>query len=228
VADPSVPEAFDPDDRVALFCVSMAMAANDVEYAIRQAVAANPEGANDEDRMRSRFSQKVRLTNGFLFEGVHALKRWRQHEPAVAALLRELPAESAKELSMVCSLEQKIGPKTLSGVRQHTFHYPHPDPGKVPDSTETLAAVIESADDVPLRVNIGDRREHTFLFADPIAAGMALSEHDSEKLLEVQGAIRDGAIAFVQIARAIFLAFCEQRGYELEVSDSASASEPAP
>lgn len=204
------------------------MAANDVEYAIRQAVAANPDGADDEDRMQNRFSQKVRLTYGFLFEGVHALKGWRQHEPAVAALLRELPAESANQLSMVCSLEQKIGSKTLSAVRHHTFHYPHPDPSKVPDSTEMLATVIESADDVPLRVNIGERREHTFLFADPIAAGMALSEHDSEKLLEAQEAVRDGAIAFVQVARAIFLAFCEKRGYKLEVRDSGSASEPEP
>lgn len=228
MADAFVPEVFPPDDRVALFCVSIAMAANDVEYAIRQAVAANPDGADDEDRVRTRFSQKVRLANGFLFEGVHALKRWRQHEPAVAVLLRELPNEPAKQLTMVCSLEQKIGPKTLSGVRQHTFHYPHPDPGKAPDSTNTLAAVVESANDILVRVNIGERREHAFLFADPIAAGMALQEHDSEKLVEAQGAIRDGCIAFVQLAKAIFVAFCEQRGYELEVSDSDAPAESAP
>src|SRR5262249_21540871 len=45
MADLSVSEVFTPDDRVALFCVSMAMAANDVEYAFRQALLANPEGA---------------------------------------------------------------------------------------------------------------------------------------------------------------------------------------
>ena len=48
----NVPDTFPPSNRVALFVVSMAMAANDIEYAIRQAVDANPEGASDEDRER--------------------------------------------------------------------------------------------------------------------------------------------------------------------------------
>jgi hypothetical protein len=99
VADLTVPDVFQPDDHVALFCVSMAMAANDVEYAIRQAILANPDGASDEDRTRLRFNYKVRLTYGFLFEGIDALKGWRQQEPDVAKLLRELPEDGAKLLS---------------------------------------------------------------------------------------------------------------------------------
>jgi hypothetical protein len=126
----SVPEVFAPDDQVALFCVSMAMAANDVEYAIRQAILANPDGASEEERERLRFSQKVRLTYGFLFEGIDALKAWRQQEPAVAKLLRDLPKDGAKLLKKVCGLEQQIGAATIAHVRHNTFHYPHPDPGR--------------------------------------------------------------------------------------------------
>jgi len=101
----------------------MAMAANDVEYAVRQAIAANEEGASDEDRRRRRFYFKVRVANGFLFEGIDALKGWRQYEVAVAKLLRELPDDGAKLLAKVCGLEQQIGPKTLAHVRQNTLHY---------------------------------------------------------------------------------------------------------
>src|SRR3954453_14002388 len=83
MADLTVPDVFPPDDPVAQFCVAMAMAANDVEQAIREAIGANPDGATDEDRERLRFSHKVRLTYGFLFEGIDALKGWRQGEPEV-------------------------------------------------------------------------------------------------------------------------------------------------
>lgn len=207
----SVQKGFKPDDRVALFVMSMAMAANDIENSIHQAVYANPDGASEEDRQLGRFSQKVRLTNGFLFEGIDALKAWRQHEPDVAKLLRGLPPDGAKALSTVCGLEQRIGPKALSTVRQGTFHYPHPDPGKSPDSTVGLAAVVAEADNVEVSIHVGG--QHTFPFADQIAAGLALSAHDDEG--KAQEKIRDGAVAFVHLARFVFMAFCKQRGIRI-------------
>lgn len=214
VTDLTIPEVFAPDDRVALFCVSMAMAANDVEYAIRQTILANPDGASDEERARLRFNYKVRLTYGFLFEGIDALKGWRQQEPAVAKLLRELPKDGAKLLTKVFGLEQRIGPQTIAHVRQNTFHYPHPEPSKPPDWMDELAEVVGELDDVPATVAMSNDAEHTFPFADSIALLMALRRHDNDaQTLQV----RDGAIAFVTLARHIHSHFCKQRGVEFEL-----------
>jgi len=215
VTDPIVPDCFPPDDRVALFVVSMAMAGNDVEYALRQVVLANPEGASDEDRARNRFSQKVRLTYGFLFEGIDALKAWAKDEPDVVKLLRALPPDGAALLKQVRGLEQQIGPDAIAHVRHHTFHYPHPDPAKNPDSTAELAEVIATADDVIARVDARSDGEHTFPFADQIAVGLSLSRHDD---IEVQGAkVPTGAVAFVHLVRHIHLRYCNERGITSEV-----------
>lgn len=212
----SVPEVFAPDDQVALFCVSMAMAANDVEYAIRQAILANPEGASDEERERLRFSHKVRLTYGFLFEGIDALKAWRQQEPAVAKLLRELPEDGATLLKKVCGLEQQIGTETIAHVRHNTFHYPHPDPGKAEKSksqVNELGEIIAGLDDRPATVAMSEEAHHTFPFADQVALRMALLRHDED----AQGPVRDGAVAFVNLVRHIHKRFCEQRGISFEL-----------
>lgn len=213
MADLLVPEVFLPTDRVGLFVVSMAMAANDVEYAIKQAIQANPEGATDADRERMRFSHKVRLTNGFLFEGIDALKAWRQHEPGAARLLQQLPSKAAKLLSQVSGLEQTIGPKALSHVRQHTFHYPHPDPSKTPDSTGELAEVVADADNVSAKISLDQGSDHTFPFADKIAVGLALRRHDEPDIQTEK--VRDGAVAFINLVWHIHLLFCQQQGIPL-------------
>lgn len=216
MADLSVPDVFAPDDRVALFCVSMAMAANDVEYSIRQAILANPDGAADEERERLRFSQKVRLTYGFLFEGIDALKAWRQQEAAVAKLLRELPKDGAKLLAKVCGLEQQIGTETIAHVRHNTFHYPHPEPRKAKRAVaqvKELSEVIASLDDRRATVDMSEEAQHTFPFADQVALRMALLRHDEE----AQTLVRDGAVAFVNLVRHIHKHFCEQRGISFEL-----------
>lgn len=218
MADLSVPDVFAPDDRVALFCVSMAMAANDIEYAIRQAVLANPDGASDEERERLRFSQKVRLTYGFLFEGIDALKAWRQQEAVVAMLLRELPQDGAKLLTKVCGLEQQIGTETIAHVRHNTFHYPHPEPSKVGRATaqiKELGEVIASLDDRTATVAMSEEAQHTFPFADQVALRMALLRHDDE---DAQAWVADGAVAFVNLVRHIHKRFCEQRGISFELA----------
>lgn len=216
MADLSVPDVFAPDDRVALFCVSMAMAANDVEYSIRQAILANPDGAADEERERLRFSQKVRLTYGFLFEGIDALKAWRQQEAAVAKLLRELPRDGAKLLTKVCGLEQQIGTETIAHVRHNTFHYPHPEPRKAKRAAaqvKELGEVIASLDDRRATVDMSEEAQHTFPFADQVALRMALLRHDEE----AQTLVRDGAVAFVNLVRHIHKHFCEQHGISFEL-----------
>lgn len=216
MANLSVPDVFAPDDRVALFCLSMAMAANDVEYAIRQAILANPDGASDEERERLRFSQKVRLTYGFLFEGIDALKAWRQQEPAVAKLLRELPKDGTKLLKKVCGLEQEVGRKTIAHVRHNTFHYPHPEPSKAERAeaqVKELGEVIVGLEDRAATVAMSEEAQHTFPFADQVALRMALLRHDED----AQAPVRDGAVAFVNLVRHIHKRFCEQRGISFEL-----------
>lgn len=216
MAQLSVPDVFAPDDQVALFCVSMAMAANDVEYALRQVILANSDGANEEERERARFSQKVRLTYGFLFEGIEALKAWRRQEPAVAKLLRELPKDGAKLLKEVCGLEQQIGAETIAHVRHNTFHYPHPDPGRAERSksqVKELGEIIAGLHDRPATVAMSEEAQHTFPFADQVALRLALLRHDEN----AQAPVRDGAVAFVNLVRHIHMRFCEKRGIIFEL-----------
>ena len=213
----TVPECFPPDDRVALFVVAMAMAADDIEDSMWQAADANPEGASDEDRQRARFTFKVRVANGFLFEGIATLRAWQDHEPAVRQLLDGLSTEGREKLRKVRGLEQRLGPKTLEHVRQHTFHYPRPDPSKTPDSTGELAEVVAELTDVSAGIDVSRDTRHTFGFADKVALALALRRHDDPETQTEQ--IRDGGIAFVHLAKHVYLAYCEERGIGFEVVD---------
>jgi hypothetical protein len=79
---------------------------------------------------------------------------------------------------------------------------------------DELAEVVGEFDDVPATLAMSDEAEHTFPFADRIALLMALRRHDNDaQTLQV----RDGAIAFVSLARHIHLLFCKQRGIEFEL-----------
>lgn len=213
MAELTVPQVFRPDDTVAMFCVAMAIAANDIEYAVREAVAANPDGATDADRTRKRFSYKVRLAYGFLFEGIDALKGWRQQDPGVQKLLRQLPTEGTKLLKQVYGLEQRIGPEVISHVRQNTFHVPHPESSKASGWIEQMSQVVSRLDEVPATIPLGDETEHTFPFADKVALMMSLLRHEDDSQ---QAEVRDGAIAFVNLVRHIHKRYCQGRGIVLE------------
>lgn len=207
----TVPECFPPDDRLALFVVAIAMAGNDVEYSIRQAIAANPDGATDDDRRRNRFNYKVRIANGFLFEAIATLRFWERDEPEVRKLLNDLRGDGRKCLKVVRGLEQRVGPKTLEHVRQTTFHYPRPDPSKKgSDPVGELAEVIGELTEVVADIDVGSDVEITFRFADPVATTLALRRHDS--LRTQMEAIRDAAVAFARLGWHIHLAYCQKRG----------------
>ncbi|MCW2979981.1 MAG: hypothetical protein JWO14_1708 [Solirubrobacterales bacterium] len=214
MAELTVPQVFPPDDSVAMFCVAMAIAANDVEHAVREAVAANPDDATDADRDRTRFSFKVRLVYGFLFEGIDALKGWRSGDPGVQDLLRQLSPEGAGLLTQVAGLEQRIGPNVISHVRQNTFHVPHPEPSKASSWIEQLSAVVSELEEIPATIPMGQTVQRTFPFADKVAQRMALRRHDDDAQ---QADVADGAVAFVNLVRHIHLRYCEQRGIKLEL-----------
>src|SRR5262245_32606121 len=118
----TISEAFPPDDPVARFVVSMAMAANDIEHALRAAGAANEA---DEPE----FGYWVRLSIGHLFEAQLALNHWRAYDE-VKNLLRKLPETATEDLKRVAGLAQRVGAELLEHNRHLTFHYPYPDRGK--------------------------------------------------------------------------------------------------
>jgi hypothetical protein len=205
---------FKPGDRVGLFVASMCMAANDIQNALELSVEANPPDHPDPDiGHRRRFGYWVRLTQGHLFEAIDALTSWREAEGKVRALIATLPAEAKADLAMICGLEQRLGPRVIEVVRQSTFHYPHPDRRRNPDSTEALTQAIEREREAEAGIEVDeDRNRVHFRFADQLALSMAISGHDDERLDEQVTLVRDGAIALVRSVHAIYAKFCEERG----------------
>jgi hypothetical protein len=211
---------FPPDDRVALFVVSLCMASNDIEDALTEIEAfprENVEG--DELFFRRRFSYRVRLLGGHLYEGTVALKAWRRSEPGVRELLGKLNSEAKEALSLVCNLEQKIGPKALEAIRQNSFHYPHPDPRRVPDSTVDLADAIRVNPDLEAAVDQGDDRRGTFRFADQLALAIAYGRHDPGGGYQQASMARRAAYAFVRLAADVYIAYASENEFGFEIVD---------
>jgi hypothetical protein len=131
MADASIAQAFPSQSVEARFVVSMSMAKNDIERAIRDVIRA---GKNDDPD----FTYRVRLTAGHLVEAFDALNSYSQQHPAVRSLLSRVSPEGQKRLKTVRRSLQTIGPKVLQHVRDNTFHYPSPDPSYSPTSDEQL------------------------------------------------------------------------------------------
>lgn len=209
---------FPPDDRVALFVVAMCIAANDVEAALVDAAAANPEDHPDPDvTHRRRFFYRVRMTMGHLYEGIVALKAWRQTEPGVQALLHKLPAEPRAALKRVEGLQQRIGSDVLETVRHNSFHYARPN--REYDSPADLAETIASNPDENGAIDLSDEALATFRFADRVALAMAMSKLDLEEGGDQQTEIRDTAKAFVFLVSEIYLLYCRERRIGFEHTD---------
>jgi hypothetical protein len=70
----------------------------------------------------------VRLVTGHLVEAIDALGYYHQTFPDVRSLLARTDAETKKHLKIVSGTVQKAGPDALDTIRDHTFHYPSPNP----------------------------------------------------------------------------------------------------
>jgi rubrerythrin len=193
-----------PAERVnARFVVSMSMAKNDIERALRDVVRA---GENDEPD----FSYRVRLVTGHLVEALDALDFYSQHHEEVRKLIARVPSEAQQHLKKVRSTLQKAGPKVLDHVRDNTFHYPSPDPKYNPTSDEQLRDALRATAQKRAEVFADfEKREVTLTFADDIALALALGKHstnedDLRRQLEIA---RDGAIAFRAWAEALAVAY---------------------
>ena len=83
VGDP-LPDVFPPDDPIARFVVSMAMASNDIERALRDVVRA---GENDD----ADFTYRIRLSVGHLVEALDALSSYSQEFGDIRSLIKRVP-----------------------------------------------------------------------------------------------------------------------------------------
>lgn len=214
----SILTVFPPDDRVALFVAAMCGACNDVEAALVEADGANPADHPDPDvTHRRRHGYRIRMVMGHLYEGIIALKAWRQSEPGVQALLHKLDEEGRTALKRVVGLEQRVGADVLELVRHNSFHYAHPNPAH--DSVADLAETIESNPEVDAGIDLADDALATFRFADRLALGMAMAGHDPEKGEEQMRDVRETAKAFVVLVKEVYVAYCRDRGIGFEFVD---------
>lgn len=208
---PPFKTVFPADDQLAVFAMSMAMAGNDIEQALRQAVKAN---ADD----RPEFGYWVRVANGFTFEAIRALGAWRE-VPEIAHFLRGLPARGREKLKVVSGIEQRLGVGTLAEVRHQTFHYPCPGPHE-PDSATRLSGVLAQHADGPVEMDQLHDGNIRFTFADGIALMLALGSHlppDDPGFIEQAENARDAAIAFASLAKDIINAYFKKRGIAVEI-----------
>ena len=206
----SIPEAFDPADPVKRFVLSISMARNDIERCMHDLLAiADADETDGPD-----FAYRIRLLTAHFYEAALALKQYRQHEQAVADFLGRLPQEAQADLTAVMGAAQRIGPAAFERVRMATFHYPHPDPKREPDSDAQLAETMRALKGEPANVYVDfDSRRVHLAYADRVALALALGGHSEQKgRLEAQLALaRDGAFAFRRLTDHIL----EGAGVEL-------------
>jgi hypothetical protein len=221
----SLPEVFPPDDPVARFVVSMAMASNDIYRAHRLAGKANSANAPE-------FSGYVRWSMGFFVEAVTALNAYRATYPEVRDFLNRLPEKAQKLLKKVGSLEQKLGTKLAEHTRNHSFHYPYPSNAYKPNSDERLQAVLtsfptEEAEISLRRTEAGELSEIHYEFADKAALGIAFQPYalgDVAELREQHELIRDAAIAFRIAASYLIDTYLEACAAKVTVTELEGAS----
>lgn len=204
-----------------MFVISMCMAANDVKFAMLTTGSANPSDHPEPNiTHHRRFTYWVRLTQGHLFEAIDALTSWRSSEAEVRSLLATLPAGAKGQLKIVCGLEQRLGLKVLERVRHGTFHYPHPELRRSPDSTLWLREAIEREASLESEIDLTESGV-VYRFADQLALSIAIANHDDDddRLREQADLVRDAGFAFVGLAAAIYRAYCERRNLGFEIVD---------
>lgn len=209
---------FPPSDRLGLAVVSLCMAANDVQDAAVNAADANPQDHDDPDvTHRRRFSYRIRIAQGHLFEAIAALRAWEQGEPELRKLIQNLGPESRKAAGHVRGLEQQIGSKALETVRHSTFHYPAPCAGL--SELRLVEAIEREGEGLPAALDVTKEARAPFRFADQLALSMALANFDGEEFDDHLRAIIEGSGSFVRLVQDLFLAYCEKRNVGHEFID---------
>jgi hypothetical protein len=203
----SIGAAF-PANRVeARFAISMSMAKNDIERALRDVLRVAKDDAPD-------FSYRVRLSTGHLVEALDALAAYSAL-PEVKKLMAKVPAEARQKLKIARGTRQKVGGKALQSVRDNTFHYPSPKPNYNPTSDEQLEAVLTAMGDMRAVVDVDFEARHvTLSFADEVALALSMGNHapTRDEIRTQFETTRDGALAFIPWAEALVVTYFEANG----------------
>lgn len=198
-----IPEVFPPDDATARFVVSMSMANNDIDRAMRDLLRAHGEDAPD-------FTYRLRLSVGYLVEAIDALDAYCREFPDVRALLARMPPDAQHDLKVIRGTLQKAGPKTLQHIRDNTFHYPSPDQKYKPTSDDLLRKALAGMGERAAEIHLdGDTKAITLTFADDAAIGVSLGTATDDDVRQRFEIARDGALAFVRWATNLVLAYRE-------------------
>lgn len=206
-------EVFPPDAITARFVLSMAMAANDLERALRDAVAAQREERPD-------LSYRARLVAGHLVEALDALEQY-SHDPAVKNLMAEVPPRGRKELAKARRARQTAGRRVLDAMRNHTFHYPSPKTQYRPTSDAQLRDVLKRMGG-GVRVFVdGDTLQVTREFADSAALSLALAQHggNPRRIRQAFLVARDAAAAFRNWEHLLFLTYRRVNGLTMPLAN---------
>src|SRR5689334_20033647 len=89
----SMADAFDPDEAVSRFVLSMSMARNDIERCLHDLLRVTEAGETDGPD----FAYRIRLLTAHFYEAALALRQYRQHKPEVAAFVNSLPPDAQKD-----------------------------------------------------------------------------------------------------------------------------------
>ncbi len=198
-----------PDDPAARFVVSMSMARNDIERALRDVVEAGEADRPD-------FGYRVRLSIGHFVEALDALNTYRQQFSEVRALIARIPGPAKEHLRLARGSLQKAGKGVLEHARNHTFHYPSPDSHYDPTSDEELRqalfALVDRAGEVHYN---GVTGQITLTFAEDVALAMAMSKlaGPPEEVMRRAQIARDGAINFVLWVSALVATYMDINGH---------------
>jgi hypothetical protein len=184
-------DVFPAEQPLSRFLVSMAMASNDLELAMWNAVEATKA-------RRPESNYWVRLVMGHFIEADDALAMWRESSAEVRKFLGTLPPEGQSALKEVQKMLTKVGRTAVSHARNHTFHYPAPNAHK---SDAELAKALDALSDEPLTGDAGARPGSVRLaFADQAALMVAMGKHrppDDPALRAQMHDLQAGATNFV-------------------------------
>jgi hypothetical protein len=204
-----IPSVFPPEDPTARFVVSMAMAKNDIERALRDV-----QDAIENDRPD--FSYRARLSIGHLVEALAALNSYSQEYAEVRALINRLPAAAQKHLRTARSSLQRAGEDVLRRARDNTFHYPSPRSNYSPTSDAQLGEALANLSGRGVEIHLdGDTQQVTFTFADDIALALAMGSVKPTELESRAMPAAEGAASFVVWVSALVAIYQEENDITL-------------
>ena len=196
IGDP-IPSVFPPQDPTARFVVSMAMAKNDIERALRDV-----QDAIENDRPD--FYYRARLSMGHLVEALAALNSYSQDYAEVRALINRMPAAAKKHLKVARGSLQKAGQDVLRRARDNTFHYPSARSNYSPTSDAQLGQALADLAGRGVEMHLdGDTQQVTFTFADDIALALAMGSVKPTELESRAGPPLPGASFVVWVSALV-------------------------